>query len=161
MADGTPGPTIFAAGLVLPVSTPPIRDGALLVENGRIATVGALSEVGRDNPGVEVRYFPRYAIVPGVVNTPAHLGFRRGDAPAGGVFSTWLRELISKLPEKEAWTAQAARDSAREAIEAGTTFIAESSPYGECLPHLAESGLAGTVYAEFFPHELGTPEEAV
>jgi 5-methylthioadenosine/S-adenosylhomocysteine deaminase len=39
--------------------------------------------------------------------------------------------------------------------------MAESSPYGECLPQLAESGLAGTVYAEFFPHELGTPEEAV
>jgi 5-methylthioadenosine/S-adenosylhomocysteine deaminase len=39
--------------------------------------------------------------------------------------------------------------------------MAESSPYGECLPQLAESGLAGTVYAEFFPHEIGTPEEAV
>jgi aminodeoxyfutalosine deaminase len=39
--------------------------------------------------------------------------------------------------------------------------MAESSPYGECLPQLAESGLAGVVYAEFFPHELGTPEEAV
>ena len=39
--------------------------------------------------------------------------------------------------------------------------MAESSPYGECLPQLAESGMAGTVYAEFFPHEIGTPEEAV
>jgi 5-methylthioadenosine/S-adenosylhomocysteine deaminase len=39
--------------------------------------------------------------------------------------------------------------------------MAESSPYGECLLQLAESGMAGTVYAEFFPHEIGTPEEAV
>jgi 5-methylthioadenosine/S-adenosylhomocysteine deaminase len=39
--------------------------------------------------------------------------------------------------------------------------MAESSPYGECLPQLAESGMAGTVFAEFFPHEIGTPEEAV
>jgi cytosine/adenosine deaminase-related metal-dependent hydrolase len=29
------------------------------------------------------------------------------------------------------------------------------------LPQLAESGMAGTVYAEFFPHEIGAPEEAV
>src|SRR5918997_905477 len=154
-------PTIFAAGLLLPVSGPAIRDGALLVRDGRIAAVGTLDDVGRESPDAELRYFPRFTFVPGAVNAHAHLGFRRGDAPEGGTFSGWLARLIERLPEKEAWTAEAARNSAREAIGAGTTFIAESSPYGECLPQLAESGLAGTVFAEFFPHELGTPEEAV
>ena len=153
--------TIFAAGLLLPVSAPAIRDGAVLVRDGRIADVGTLDDVVRRNPDSDARYFPRYTIIPGAVNAHAHLGFRRGDAPEGGTFSGWLAKLIERLPEKEAWTAEAARNSAREAIAAGTTFMAESSPYGECLPQLAESGLAGTVYAEFFPHELGTPEEAV
>ncbi len=153
--------TIFAAGLLLPVTAPAIQDGALLVRNGRIAEVGTLAEVGSANPDADVRYFPHYTMIPGAVNAHAHLGFRRKDAPEGGTFSGWLARLIARLPEKEAWTAEAARDSAREAIEAGTTFMAESSPYGECLPQLAASGLAGTVYAEFFPHELGTPEEAV
>jgi 5-methylthioadenosine/S-adenosylhomocysteine deaminase len=152
---------IFAAGLLVPVCAPAIRDGAILVRDGRIVAVGALDAVGRENPNANVRYFPRDTIVPGAVNAHAHLGFRRDDAPEGGTFSGWLAKLIERLPEKEAWTAEAARNSAREAIEAGTTFIAESSPYGECLSQLAESGLAGTVYAEFFPHELGTPEEAV
>ncbi len=154
-------PTIFAAGLLVPVSGPAIRDGALLVRDGRIAAVGTLDDVGRESPDAELRFFPRYTIVPGAINAHAHLGFRRGDAPEGGTFSGWLARLIERLPEKEAWTAEAARDSAREAIEAGTTFMAESSPYGECLPQLAGSGLAGTVYAEFFPHEIGTPKEAV
>src|SRR3712207_3113911 len=152
---------IFAAGLLVPVSGPAIRDGAILVRDGRIAAVGTLEDVGRECPEPELRSFPRFTIVPGAVNTHAHLGFRREDAPEGGTFSGWLARLIERLPEKEAWTAEAARDSAREAIEAGTTFMAESSPYGECLPQLVESGLAGMVYAEFFPHELGTPEEAV
>ncbi len=152
---------MFAAGLLVPVSAPAIRDGAILVRDGRIAAVGTLDAVGRENPDSDVRYFPQYTIVPGAVNAHAHLGFRRHDAPEGGAFSEWLARLIERLPEKEAWTAEAARNSAREAIEAGTTFMAECSPYGECLPQLAESGLAGTVYAEFFPHELGTPEEAV
>jgi len=153
--------TIFAAGLLLPVSSPGIRDGALLVRNRRITGIGTLADIGRENPDADVRYFPHYTMIPGAVNAHAHLGFRRKDAPEGGTFSGWLARLIERLTEKEAWTAEAARDSAREAIEAGTTFMAESSPYGECLPQLAESGLAGTVYAEFFPHELGTPEEAV
>jgi cytosine/adenosine deaminase-related metal-dependent hydrolase len=155
------GAIIFAAGLLLPVSAPSIRNGAILVRDGRIAAVGTLDDVGRDNPDADVRYFPRDTIIPGAVNAHAHLGFRRHGAPEGGTFSGWLETLVERLPEKETWTAEAARNSAREAIEAGTTFMAECSPYGECLPQLAESGLAGTVYAEFFPHELGTPEEAV
>ena len=124
---------IFAADLVLPVSSPPIRGGALLVQNGRIAAVGQLSDIERDNPGVEVRRFPRHAIVPGAVNVHAHLGFRRGDAPEGGTFSRWVMELVSKLPEKEAWTPEAARGSAREALESGTTIVTESSPVRECV----------------------------
>src|SRR5215203_2929783 len=155
------GPTIFSAGLLLPISASPIREGAVLVRDGLIEAVGTLDEIGRGNPSAELRYFPHYTVVPGAVNAHAHLGFRRDDPPEGGSFSGWLAGLIERLPEKESWTAEAARASAREAIEAGTTFMAESSPYGECLPQLAESGLAGTVYAEFFPHDIGTPEEAV
>ena len=158
-----PGPVILAAGTLMPVGSPPIQDGAVLVRDGRISAVGALAAMGREAPDAEVRFFPNYTIVPGAVNAHAHLGFRRKDAPEGGTFSGWLGRLIERLPEKEAWTAGAARDSAREAVEAGTTFMAESSPYGECLPQLADSGLAGTVYAEFFPGDFdgAAPEEIV
>ena len=145
------GTTILAAGLLLPVSAPAMHDGAVLVRDGRIAAVGTLDELGQATPDAELRFFPHRTIVPGAVNAHAHLGFRRGDEPEGGSFSKWLAGLIERLPEKESWTPEAARASAREALEAGTTFMAESSPYGECLPQLAESGLAGTVYAEFFP----------
>jgi aminodeoxyfutalosine deaminase len=154
-------PVIFAGGTLMPVSSPPLRDGAVLVEDGRIRYVGPLSEVGRENPDAEIRFFPNYGLIPGAVNAHAHLGFRRKDRPEGGTFSGWLSKLIERLPEKESWGAEAARNSAREAVEAGTTYMAESSPDGECLPQLAESGMAGTVFAEFFPHEIGTPEEAV
>ena len=158
-----PEAAIFAAGTLMPVSGPPIPDGAVMVVGGRISAVGPLTEVSRAHPEAPVRFFPRSTIIPGAVNTHAHLGFRRGDAPPGGTFSGWLTKLIERLPEKETWTAEAARDSAREAVEAGTTLMAESSPYGECLPALAESGMAGTVYAEFFPgdYEGAGPQEIV
>ena len=161
MPESRAGPVIFAAGTLMPISSPPLWDGAMLVRGGRIEAVGELADIGRENPDAELRFFPSYTIIPGAVNSHAHLGFRRKDAPEGAKFSEWLATLIERLPEKEAWTAEAASDSASEAIEAGTTYMAESSPYGECLPQLAESGMAGTVYAEFFPHEIGTPEEAV
>ncbi len=158
-----PQETILAADLVLPVAVGPIRDGAVLIRDGRIAVVGPLADIRRSAPKVEVRSFAGHAIVPGAVNAHGHLGFRRKDKPAGASFSVWLKELISKLPEKESWTAEAAHDSAREAVEAGTTYMAESSPYGECLPQLAESGMAGTVHAEFFPGDYPgmSPQERV
>ena len=149
---------IFAAGTVMPVSAPPIPEGAVLVEDGRVAAVGSLAELRRENQGAPVRSFPGSTIIPGAVNAHAHLGFRTKDAPPGGTFSGWLTKLIERLPEKEAWTAEAARDSAREAVEAGTTLMAESSPYGECLPQFAESGMAGAVYAEFFPGDYDGAE---
>ncbi len=158
-----PQESILAADLVLPVAVGPIRDGAVLIRDGRIAAVGPFADIRCSAPEVEVRSFAGHAIVPGAVNAHGHLGFRRKDKPAGASFSVWLKELISKLPEKESWTAGAARDSAREAVEAGTTYMAESSPYGECLPQLAESGMAGTVHAEFFPGDYPgmSPQERV
>ena len=161
MAAPAPQTVIFATGLVLPVSAPSIIDGALLVRDGRIAAIGPLPEIAHDNPGVEVRYFPRCTMVPGAVNAHAHLGFRRDNAPEGGSFSRWIAELIQRLPERDTWLAEAARSSAREAVEAGTTFLADSSPYGDCLPYLVGSGLAGIVFAEFFPFQFASPEEAV
>ena len=158
-----PEGVVFAAGTLMPVSAPPIADGALLVRDGRISAVGPLGEIRRENPAAPVRHFSGATIIPGAVNAHAHLGFRTKDAPPGGTFSGWLTKLIERLPEKETWTAEAARDSARDAIEAGTTMMAESSPYGECLPQLAESGMAGTVYAEFFPgdYDGAAPGEVV
>ncbi|HWS80059.1 MAG TPA: amidohydrolase family protein [Rubrobacter sp.] len=161
MSESRAEPGIFAAGTLMPISSPPLQDGAVLVREGRIGAVGDLATIGHENPGTEIRFFPNCTIIPGAVNVHAHLGFRRKDAPEDGAFSEWLRTLIERLPEKEAWTAEAAGDSAREAVAAGTTYMAESSPYGECLPQLAESGMAGTVYAEFFPHEIGAPKEAI
>src|SRR5918997_3771655 len=156
-----PEGVVFAAGTLMPVSAPPIPEGALLIRNGRISAVGPLDEIRREKPEAPVRHFSGATIVPGAVNAHAHLGFRTEDAPPGGTFSGWLARLIERLPEKEAWTAEAARDSAREAIEAGTTLMAESSPYGECLPQLAESGMAGAVYAEFFPGDYDGAEPGV
>jgi len=159
MASGVD--VIYAAKWLLPVFSSPLEDGAMLVRDGRIAAIGNLGDVQRESPEAEVRRYEGHAILPGAVNAHGHLGFRRGDEPEGGSFGHWMSQLIERLPEKASWTPEAAENSAREAVAAGTTYMAESSPYGECLPQLTESGMAGTVYAEFFPQDFGEPEPAV
>src|SRR5918996_2111801 len=102
-----PRSTIFAAGLVLPVSAPPIIEGAVLVRDGRLEAVGTLEDLGQQNADAELRYYPHYTIVPGAVNTHAHLGFRRGDAPEGGSFSEWLAGPFQQPPGEEKGVPQA------------------------------------------------------
>ena len=59
----------YSADWVLPVEGDPIEDGAVVVEDGRIAAVGAATEVG------EGRRFEGAAIVPGFVNAHTHLEY--------------------------------------------------------------------------------------
>lgn len=159
MASGVD--VIYAADWLLPVSSSPLEDGAVLVRDGKIAAIGNLEDLRRESPEAGVRRYEDHAILPGAVNAHGHLGFRRGDEPEGGSFGHWMAQIIERLPEKASWTPEAAENSAREAVAAGTTYMAESSPYGECLPQLTGSGMAGTVYAEFFPQDFGEPEPAV
>src|SRR5919107_1090730 len=102
MSESRTGPVIFAAGTLMPISSPPLRDGALLVREGRIEAVGDLTDIGRENPEAEVRFFPNYTIIPGAINAHAHLGFRRKDAPEGAVefIVAKVRELREGLPER-------------------------------------------------------------
>ena len=61
--------TVLSADWVLPISGPPIRDGAVAIENGRVAAVGAQDELGR---GIS---YPDAVIVPGFVNAHSHLEY--------------------------------------------------------------------------------------
>ncbi len=79
-------PVIVSADWVLPVSGPPIPDGAVAIEDGRILAVGPASELG------EGSRFADAAVIPGFVNAHSHLeyavyaGF--GDGLAD--FSDWI-----------------------------------------------------------------------
>src|SRR5512142_734541 len=101
-------PTRYRADWVLPVSTPPIADGAVLVdERGRIAAVGPATAVPAPEGGRTVD-LGAAALLPGLVNVHAHpeLTAYRGlldDLP----FERWIPTLNaarrwSNLPA-EAW----------------------------------------------------------
>lgn len=148
--------TLYSARWVLPVSSPPIADGAIAIDGPVITSVGTYPELSRNFPEAELKAFGEAAIVPGFVNAHSHLELTamRGflDDEEGDFFS-WLRKLT--LARLERMTPDDLRVSATwgacEALRAGVTCVADASDLAiESVKALREAGLRGTVYQESF-----------
>lgn len=136
---------------LLPISGPPIRHGAVAIEDGRIAAVGTQDDLGR---GIE---YPDAVILPGFVNAHSHLeyavyaGF--GD---GQPFAPWIlihveRKARIGLEEMEA----IARLGAAECLASGITTVGDCSFVGASASACDALGLRAIVYLEVF----GTTDE--
>jgi cytosine/adenosine deaminase-related metal-dependent hydrolase len=157
-------PTLYRAEWVLPVATPPVRDGAVLVDaHGRIAAVGPAAAM--DAPDhAEIVTFDHAALIPGLVNVHAHpeLAMFRGaleDLP----FRDWILRLVGakRAALKDDDYAAAARWTAVEALRAGITTLGATEASGAALAALAEAGMRGIVYLEGFGPEPATAGAAM
>src|SRR5258708_1710081 len=93
---------LYSANWILPVSSPPISDGALIVEDELIVDVGPRAEMIAKYGGriSENRDFGPSAILPGLVNTHSHLELTvlRGRLEGLG-FRDWLLGIM-RLKER-------------------------------------------------------------
>lgn len=149
MADVTA--TIHAAPVVLTMTGPPIRDGAVLVEGDRVAAVGARADVARRAPDVRVRDWPG-VLTPGLVNAHAHLqyGPRFNHLASSGLpFAEWIQQLMATrqgMTDLD-WQVEA-RASAHQLLKSGTTAVADLVSFAPAITVAASLGLQGISYAE-------------
>ena len=156
-ADGPRGAdlTVFAADWVLPVEGEPIAEGAVAIEDGRIAAVGSSRELG---PADE--RFGDAAIVPGFVNAHSHLEYAVYAGFGDGLpFVPWILDHVRRK-ERVAWdeTLEIARLGGAECLSSGITTVGDASHRGATARACDELGLRAIVYIEVFG---GTPEEAL
>jgi len=135
--------TAASADWVLPLDGPPIANGVVRWEGGRIVEVGA----GRAD-----RHFAGAAIVPGFVNAHSHLeyavyaGF--GD---GAPFASWIATHIERKGRLSFDdTLSIARWGAVASLRSGITTTADYSYSGAAARAAADTGLRATVFLEVF-----------
>ncbi|HJU91727.1 MAG TPA: amidohydrolase family protein [Pyrinomonadaceae bacterium] len=148
--------TIYSARWVLPVSTSPIENGAVAVEEQRIVGVGDRAEIVGRFPEFHLEELGEAVILPGLINTHTHLeltamrGYLENEEPD---FFAWLRKLT--LARLNVLTPDDLRVSvlwgACEAVRAGITCVGDASDSAlTSMQALHEVGLRGVVYQESF-----------
>jgi 5-methylthioadenosine/S-adenosylhomocysteine deaminase len=138
---------ILSADWVLPVSGPPIPDGAVAIENGRIAAVGSSVELGKGTR------FGNAAIVPGFVNAHSHLEYAvyAGFGDGAADFSDWIGMHIERKQRLDFDdVADIARLGVAECLASGITTVGDCAFSGAAALACKDLGLRAIVYLEVF-----------
>ena len=156
----------YHAAWIVPISEPPIHDGWVAIEGGRIVAYGALGPAGRRglaDGAVEVD-LGDVAVLPGLVNAHTHLelSYLRDDVPPASEFVTWIRAVIAarrQRPNPNAPEILAAVDrGVTEAVSCGTAIVGDISNTLVTFGPLARSPLAAVVFYELI--RFNTPDPA-
>jgi cytosine/adenosine deaminase-related metal-dependent hydrolase len=154
--------TRYHASWVLPIAGPPIRDGWVIVDRGRVVALG--------HPPVEQgsgRDLGRVAIMPGLVNAHTHLelSYLRDQVPPAAQFVSWIRAVMAarrQRPDPGSAEIVLAVDAAiAEAVRCGTAVVGDISNTLISFGSLTGSDLAGVVFYELIRFNAPDPLELV
>jgi cytosine/adenosine deaminase-related metal-dependent hydrolase len=134
---------LLRARVVLPISAPPLPEGAVRVEANRVTAVGRASELPPE-PGEEVVDLGEDALLPGLINAHCHLDYstlRNAIKPPAG-FTEWVQRLNSiKRQLSNEDILEAIRRGYAEAQRFGTTTICNMAAFPDLIPQLPPAKL--------------------
>jgi cytosine/adenosine deaminase-related metal-dependent hydrolase len=149
----------YHASWIVPISQPPVRDGWVAVDRGRVV---AISRRQPTDGALEVD-LGESAILPGLVNAHTHLelSYLREQVPPTSDFVTWVRGVISerrKRPDPRSPEILEAIDQGiAEALAYGTAIVGDISNTLVTFDALARSPLAAVVFYELIRFNTQDP----
>jgi len=132
---------ILRARTILPVSRPPIENGAIVISENRIHAVGGWPDLQPHATG-EIFDLGEVILLPGLVNAHCHLDYTgmAGQLPPPQTFTDWIPLIIAA---KAAWDfseyARSWLDGAQMLLRTGTTTVADIEAMPDLLPELWEA----------------------
>ena len=154
----------FRASWVVPVAEPPLRDGWVRVDRGRVVALGSHRETGggaaSGRPSVETD-LGSVAVLPGLVNAHTHLelSWLRGRLAPARRFADWIGALVALRAERDGAddgaAVEAAAGAVAEARRCGTAVVGDISNSPLAVGPLAASGLAAVVFRELIGLSAG------
>ena len=153
--------THYHAGWVIPITSPPVRNGTVVVEAGRIAYVGPRRRAPESNDDVDLG---DALLMPGLVNAHCHLELTAMRGFLDGLsFRDWILRLTSA--RRAVLTSDMLLDSARlgvvEGLLHGVTTFADTGDTGTGFEAMIARGVRGICYRETFGPDPKQCEESL
>jgi 5-methylthioadenosine/S-adenosylhomocysteine deaminase len=139
----------YHARWVVPITSPPIENGTVVVDGQSIAWVGPR----REAPGGDDVDLGDAVLLPGLVNTHTHLELTAMRGFLEGLeFVQWIRQLTAARAAvlDEAAMLDSARLGVAEGLLAGITTYADTCSSGVSMVAMREIGVRGIMYQEVF-----------
>jgi cytosine/adenosine deaminase-related metal-dependent hydrolase len=127
---------ILRARTILPVSQPPIENGAIVISGNRIRAVGSWKNL-QSSANEKILDLGEVILLPGLVNAHCHLDYTdmAGELPPPKTFTDWI-PLITAA--KSAWSyseyAHSWLHGAHQLLKTGTTTVADIEAMPDLLP---------------------------
>lgn len=155
--------TAYRAAWICPIDQAPIRDGLVIVEAGRIVSVGSREsfDSAQDRPGVGSRDLGNVVLMPGLINAHIHLelSWLRGRVPPASRFTEWVRAMFAVRGRPNAALSAEQVASIRQAIielqAAGTVAVGDTSNSLAAIGPMREAQLDGVVFHELLGFKEG------
>ena len=145
---------LLRAACVAPMTRPPLRDAAVVVDGETVLDVGDAAEMSRQYPGAEQEDLGDALLLPGLVNAHTHLELSDMTAvERRGSFAEWIMSVIRTRQSMGAMDGPAAAGAARlgavESLRFGVTSVGDVSKFAaDTRPVLAESPLRAVSFGE-------------
>jgi aminodeoxyfutalosine deaminase len=156
---------VYRAAWLLPIAAPPVGDGWVFVDAGRIRAFGSgeapLSVV---NPlTVETIDLGDAAILPGLVNAHTHLelSWMRNQVPASQSMPAWASQLMALRRGSTGDPAGPIVDAVREVRAAGTSLVGDVTNTLAAYDVLGDSELSAMIFRELLGFNTPDPERLV
>ena len=111
------------------MSSPAIRDGAIIFQSGKIKEIGNAKDLVSRNPDAIVLDLERSSLLPGLINAHTHLELslikKPAQIPAGG-FVGWIQNVMSQAPS-EMTVHTAVKHGAQQCLQFGVTTVGDIS----------------------------------
>lgn len=140
----------YRAAWIVPVAAPPIRDGWVVIDRGRVLDVGA----GQPADGLTEHDLGNVALLPGLVNAHTHLelSYLRHQIAPSPSFVAWIRHVVSarrQYPDpRSPEIMRGVDDGILEAFATGTLLVGDISNTLVTVEALKGSPVGGVVFNE-------------
>ncbi|MBI2067224.1 MAG: amidohydrolase family protein [Deltaproteobacteria bacterium] len=140
---------ILSASYLLPIFSPPIREGAVVIDKEKIVETGPRKKIEKKYPTASREEFDNAVLMPGLVNADSHLELSSLEGTTSPSFIDWFFACLEHqqkiTPEERRRNIQ---EGSQRLLRSGTTCIGDVGGYTGIVSDIAETPLRMVLFPE-------------